>query len=103
MLTTRKNGMVSKNEMLSTFNKRFLKLSNWTDREIEALGDLSVLEEAKLQELIERKSKERFGLNNGNGQKVIMLPELEKHISEGWEYVTTFNTDKAIVRIPKGR
>jgi hypothetical protein len=90
---------VDRNTMIATFNRQFLRMSKWTDEEIDGLGDLGVIANERLLELIDRKNMQRIGLNNGNHQKVIMLMDLERYIDEGWEYVTTFNTDKAIVRL----
>jgi integrase len=86
--------------MLATFNRQFLKISKYTDDEIEALGDLSQLSNEQLQELIARKQMENLGLKNGNRQKVIPVTELKKWVSEGWEYVTTLPDNEAIIRLP---
>ena len=86
--------------MLATFNRQFLKISRYTDKEIEALGDLSQLSNEQLQDLIARKQLEKLGLSNGNRQKVVKLDELERYIGDGWEFVTNLNGDKAIVRLP---
>jgi len=42
-------------------------------------------------------------LASSGRQRVVPLGELEKYIKEGWEYVTTFNGDRAIVKLPVGR
>ncbi len=91
--------LISKDETLAIFNRRFLKMSNWTDEEIEALGDLSAIEESRLQELLEQKSKQKLGLN-GNRQKVVQMSEVKKFIEEGWEYLSALPSGEAIVRLP---
>ena len=42
-------------------------------------------------------------LASSGRQRVVPLGELEKYIKEGREYVTTFNGDRAIVKLPVGR
>jgi len=91
--------LISKDETLAIFNRRFLKMSNWTDEEIEALGDLSAIEESRLQELLDQKSMRKLGLN-GNRQKVVQMGEVKRFIEEGWEYLSTLPSGEAIVRLP---
>ncbi|HVC26661.1 MAG TPA: tyrosine-type recombinase/integrase [Nitrososphaerales archaeon] len=93
--------LISKDETLAIFNRRFLKMSNWTDEEIEALGDLSAIEESRLQELLDQKSMRKLGLN-GNRQKVVQMGEVKRFIEEGWEYLSTLPSGEAIVRLPAG-
>ena len=91
--------VVNRDETLAIFNRRFLKMSNWTDAEIDALGDLSELEELKLRELLDRKSKLKLGLN-GNSQKVVPMSEVKRFIEEGWEYLSTLPSGEAVIRLP---
>jgi integrase len=102
LLGTRKGAAVSKDEMLATFNRRFLKMSNWTDEEVDALGDLSGIEESKLQELLDKKSMQKLGLN-GNSQRVVPKSEVKKFIEEGWEYMSTLPSGEAIIRLPTAK
>jgi len=70
--------LVSRDETLAIFNRRFLKMSNWTDGEIDMLGDLSELEEGKMRELLDRKSMQEAraqrehagGRAHGRGEEV---------------------------------
>ena len=91
--------LISRDETLAIFNRRFLKMSNWTDGEIDALGDLSELEESKLRELLDRKSMQKLGLN-GNSQKVVPMGEVKKFIEEGWEYLSALPSGEAVIRLP---
>lgn len=91
--------LISRDETLAIFNGKFLKMSNWTDKEIEALGDLSALEESKLQELLDQRNMQKLGLN-GNKQKVVQMSEVKKFIEDGWEYLSTLPSGEAIVRLP---
>ena len=40
-------------------------------------------------------------INNGNPEKVISLDEVEKYISDGWEYVDSLPQGKVIVKLPE--
>ncbi|MDA4131837.1 MAG: site-specific integrase [Thaumarchaeota archaeon] len=91
--------LISRDETLAIFNRRFLKMSNWTDGEIDALGDLSELEESKLRELLDRKSMQKLGLN-GNSQKVVPMGEVKRFIEEGWEYLSALPSGEAVIRLP---
>ncbi len=98
-LATVKGEGVSRDAMLALFNRRFLKLSKWTDGEIDALGDLSLIEETRLQELLDQKTMQKMGLN-GNRQKVVPVGEVKRYIEEGWEYLSTLPSGEAVVRLP---
>ena len=41
-----------------------------------------------------------FMVNNGKHQKVMPLDEVEKYLSEGWEYVTEISKNRAIIKMP---
>jgi uncharacterized protein YnzC (UPF0291/DUF896 family) len=98
LTTTRRD--TSKEMMVATFNRQFLRFAKWTDAEIDALGDLSAIENTRLQELLDQKSMQRLGLANGSKQKVVPMEEVENYISQGWEYVKDINGSKAIIKLP---
>ena len=100
-LTTGKAEGLTRETMLATFNRRFLKLSGWADGEVEALGDLGAIGEERLQELLEQKSMRKLGLN-ANRQKVVQIGDVKRFIEEGWEYLSTLPSGEAIVRLPGG-
>ena len=41
-----------------------------------------------------------FMVNNGKHQKVMPLDEVEKYLSEGWEYVIELPKNRAIIKMP---
>jgi integrase len=98
-LTTSKAEGLTRDAMLATFNRRFLKLARWTDGEIEALGDLSAIGEERLQDLLEQKSMRKLGLN-GNTQKVVPMGEVKRFIEDGWEYLSALPSGEAVIRLP---
>ncbi|MEM3504332.1 MAG: site-specific integrase [Nitrososphaeria archaeon] len=91
---------MSKEEILATFNRQFLIMLGYSEKEIEKLGDLSKLTSEQMKELVKNKSMQALGLN-GNTQKVVKLSEVKQWILQGWEYVTTLPPDEAIIRLPK--
>jgi hypothetical protein len=60
-----------------------LDLSNVTDEELHGLMKKRLLNTSK----------------NGK-QKVVSTGELEQYLDDGWEYVTSLSSERAIVRIP---
>ena len=90
---------VTKEDMVSEFNKQFLRLSGYKDEEIAKLGDLSQMSSEQLQDMIRKKSMEALGLN-GNHQKIVPLLELRDYILGGWEYVRELPNNEAVIRLP---
>ncbi len=97
--TSGRKETVTKEDMVSEFNKQFLRMSGYTDDEIGKLGDLSQVSPSDMQDLVRKKSYEMLGLN-GNNQKVVPLLELRNYIVQGWEYVRELPNNEAIVRLP---
>lgn len=75
--------------------KKALKWFGFSDEEINELAHLS---DDELQQKI--KEKRVMQINNGNKQKVITVKDVEKFISDGWEYMNSLPGDKAIIKIP---
>jgi hypothetical protein len=91
---------VSKDEIVATFNRQFLKLSRYTDEEIDTLGDLTQLSPEQLTELQDKKKMQSLGLGNHNSQKVVSMLEIKTWVGSGWEYVTALPDNEAIIRLP---
>jgi integrase len=74
----------------------FLTMSGFTPGEAEELVTLS-------DEDLQKKMKEKLGMKilNGNSQKVISMAEVEKYITEGFEFVSPLPDNKCIIRLPK--
>jgi hypothetical protein len=68
----------------------------------EKREELFLLSIENFQEELKRIANERKTeiLNNGNRQKIIPIEEIEKYITEGWEYVTLLPNGKAIIKVP---
>ncbi len=97
--TAARKESVTKEDMVSEFNKQFLRLSGYREEEISKLGNLSQMSTEQLQDMIRKKSMEALGLN-GNHQKIVPLLELRNYIMQGWEYVSQLPNNEAIIRLP---
>jgi len=102
ILGTRNKQTTSKDEMLATFNRQILAMSEYSEEEINKLGDLSKLTPSDLRELQKQKSMQSLGLN-GNHQKVVPLAEVRNWIGQGWEYAAQLPNGEAVVKLPTGR
>lgn len=100
-LVTIRNGSLTQDIIVKTFNTQFLQYAGYTEDELAKL-DLDALAPPQVQELVKKKQMESLGLN-GNSQKLIKGDELEKYINEGWEYVTSFSNERVIIKLPAGR
>ncbi|MEM2842205.1 MAG: site-specific integrase [Thermoproteota archaeon] len=78
--------------------KQLFLAVGFKEEEIEKV-DLANLSDEEFQNLVKQRL---LGVmqNNGNRQKVISLDDVERFISEGWEYVAALPNDKAIIKTP---
>jgi len=82
----------------TTLKKQLLLVAGYKKDELESL-DIDGMDD----EIIYEKCRERLlGIlvNNGSKQRVIHLNQVEKYLTEGWEYVDRLPANKAIVRLP---
>ena len=82
-------------DAVKTFTSKFLKIMGFADSEIKDMVDLS--DDELQKRIMEKRGME---LNNGHKQKVIPLSDVERFLSDGWEYVNSLPGDKAIIKIP---
>ncbi len=54
---------------------------------------------AELKQMIQDKQKRNMGLN-GNSQKVVQMDDIERWISDGWEFVKDLPNGRAIIKLP---
>jgi hypothetical protein len=79
------------------FRRQLLLVAGFSKEEVEEM-DLSALGDEEFQELVRRRL---LGLLDGKArQRVIELDDIERYISEGWEFVAALPTGKAILRPP---
>jgi len=101
LLSTRKPS-VSMSEVELMTRRQILLFSEFTEREIDELGDLGKYSIQDLKELDRKKEFEKLGLNGHSTQKIVPWGELRQHIMNGWELVQRLDdTNEAIVKLPK--
>jgi hypothetical protein len=77
-----------------------LQIAEYTDEEINELGDLSKFTAKQINELIKKKSMKSLGLNGNSRQRIVPVNEVRNWILQGWEYMRELPTDEAIIRLP---
>ena len=82
-------------DAVKTFTSKFLKIMGFSESEIKEMADLS--DDELQKRIMEKRGME---LNNGHKQRVISLTDVERFLSDGWEYVNSLPGDKAIIKIP---
>jgi hypothetical protein len=88
----------SEEKMKEAFKKQLLLVAGFKEEEVEKT-DFSNMSDEEFQSLVRQKLA-GIMQKNGNNQKVISLVDVEKFISEGWEFVATLPNKKAIVKTP---
>jgi integrase len=87
-------------EIKLIFKHEFLRMSGFSEEEADKLMAKNPSDE-ELKRAIREKLLGKNLLPNGNGkfrQKVVSLEELNKHLEEGWEFVTQLPENKVIIR-----
>ena len=90
---------VTKDSMIATFNRQYLSMAGYSEKEISGMADLARLTPQDVQDLVKKKQMENLGLN-GNHQKIVQTAEVERWVIDGWDFVTALPDGKAIVRLP---
>jgi hypothetical protein len=99
LVTTRRDA-TNQEMMLETFNRQFLTMAGYSEKEISQLGDLTKLSAQNVQDLIQKKSMKALGLNGNTKQKVVPMTDVKNWIVQGWEFVSKLPTEEAVVRLP---
>lgn len=100
-LQSSKTEGTSQEAMVSTFNRQFLTMAGYSEKEIAQFGELSKLSAQDVQDLIQKKSMKALGLNGNGHQKVVPLTSVKNWILEGWEFVQQLPDDEAVVKLPQ--
>jgi hypothetical protein len=87
-------------EVLARMNRQFLVLIGYSEKEIEALGDLSQKSEEEIQQLMKQKQKAALGLNGNSTQKIVSMSDVKDWVLQGWEYVNELPNNEAVIRLP---
>ena len=91
-------GEVEEEKIKETFKKQLMAVAGFSGEEV-AKYDLANMSDEELHNLIRQRLLGVMA-NNGNRQRVIPLADVEKYLSEGWEYVTALPNERAVIRMP---
>ena len=88
---------MGREKMVEEFRKQLLLVAGFSPEEISEI-DIADLSDEEFQEIVRKRL-----LGNRNEdcrtQKVVSLEELEKYLENGWEYVTTLQNGRIIVKM----
>jgi integrase len=87
-------------EMLARVNRQFLTMIGYSEKEVEALGDLSQKSEAEMQQLMKQRQMTELGLNGNSKQRVVSMNDVRDWVLQGWEYVNELPNNEAVIRLP---
>ena len=88
----------SEERLKEAFKGQLLLVAGFKEDEIGKI-DLASMSDEEFQNMV-RQRLAGIMEKNGNRQKVIEFREIERHIEEGWEWVTELPNKRAIVRTP---
>jgi hypothetical protein len=91
-------GFKADQDLRLAFKRELLLVGGYNQKEIDAMNLTAISDEdlnAKIREKL-------LGImtNNGAKQKVVAVEEVEKHLGQGWEFVSTLPNGKAILKLP---
>jgi integrase len=98
LLQTAKPDAASEEKIQRSLRTQLLGLAGFTKEEIEKM-DVDGVSDEELQQRI----RQRFlgaMIGNGSRQKVIPTVEVERYLTQGWEFVAVLPDDRAIMKIP---
>jgi integrase len=93
-------GTKGADEVLARMNRQFLALTGYSEKEIEALGDLSQKSEEEIQQLVKQRQMTALGLNGNSTQKIVSMSDVKDWVLQGWEYVNELPNNEAVIRLP---
>jgi hypothetical protein len=91
-------GEIGEERIKEAFKKQLLAVAGFKEEEV-AKHDLANMSDEELHNLVRQRLLGVMS-NNGNRQRVIPLTDVEKYLSEGWEYVTALPNERAIIKMP---
>jgi hypothetical protein len=89
---------IGEEKIKEAFKRQLLAVAGFSEKEV-AKYDLASMTDDELHSLVRQRLLGVMA-NNGNRQRVIPLGDVEKYLSEGWEYVTALPNECAIVKMP---
>ncbi|MEE9341421.1 MAG: site-specific integrase [Thermoplasmata archaeon] len=96
-LQTKVPELPKEEELKRIFRTELLRMSGFTEEEIEK-DSLCNISDEELRDIIRNRL---VGANpNNNHQKVVGMDQIERYVTEGWEFVTALPNNKVILRYP---
>jgi len=89
---------VGEDKIKQAFKKQLLAVAGFSEEEV-AKYDVANMSDEELHNLVRQRLLGVLA-NNGSRQKVVAIKEIERHLTEGWEYVASIPNDKAIIKMP---
>ena len=98
-LVTVKKPTLGADEILARMNRQFLTLADYSEQQLQEIGDLSKLSQEQMLELIRKKSA---GLMCNGRQKIVPRNEARELVNQGWHIASSFSQDEFVVELPMG-
>ena len=102
-LQTKTPGLPKEKDLKRMFTTELLKIAGYTEKEIEKMKTDNLSDDEVKKVIRDRLLGLKMHNSNGNGngkQLAVTMDEIDKHLSNGWEYVTTLPNNKVIIRAP---
>ena len=99
LVTSRKDS-TNQDTMIERFNRQFLTIVGYSEKEISQFGALSGPSDQNVQDFIQKKPMRALGLNGNGRQKIVPLADVRNWITDGWEYVSRLSTEETIIKLP---
>lgn len=97
-LSTTKVERTSEEQIRAAFKKQLLLVAGFKQEEIEG-KDLAAITDEEFQAMVRQRLLGAMA-NNGARQKVVGVNDVERFITEGWDFVAALPNDRAIMKIP---
>jgi hypothetical protein len=96
-LQTRK-GEAGEEQIKQAFKKQLLALAGYSEEDI-LKRDINKMSDEELHAIVRQKLLGVMA-DNGSRQRVVDAHEVERYLTQGWEFVASINHEKAIIKIP---
>ena len=97
-LSTIKIEETSEERIREAFKKQLLIVAGFMQVEIDG-NDQAAITDEEFQTMVRQRLLGAMA-NNGARQKVVGVNEVERFITEGWDFVAALPNDRAIMKIP---
>lgn len=99
-LTVWSKQAATKDEIMHLVYRQSLLMNEFTEEEVDSLGDLSQKTAKEISELVKQKRNQELGLHGNGSQKIVRMAELPQLIEAGWEFKISLPNGEAVVGLP---